>query len=212
MSTIQQIYDTFVLACAEYEKYAIDGQELYSNGARSGTIVFDKNMRDMVVECSFMKLFLRWEDFLEKVFVKYCLDFEGVNGNKLTRYVNPPDELHAYEMIRGNSSYPDWTNAEKIMKTASDFFQGGGSFSKLRLQSTHINDTKTIRNALSHMSINSQNKFESLVRSRHGHYPLNTSPADFLIMIDRRSTAAPITYFHHYVATLKFLATEIVNP
>lgn len=212
MSTIQQTHDIFLLACDENEKYAFDAQELYNQRVQSGNIIFDKNMRDLIVEYSFMKLFLCWEDFLEKVFVKYCLDLEGVNGTKLTRYINPRDEEHAYEMIRGNNSYPDWTNTEKIMKTAVDFFQGGGTFSKLRLNIADINDTKTIRNALSHMSINSKQKFETLVRNRHGHYPINTTPADFLIMIDRRNTTSPITYFHHYVVVLKFLSTEIVNP
>ncbi|WCK54757.1 hypothetical protein PP175_01585 [Aneurinibacillus sp. Ricciae_BoGa-3] len=212
MATIKQTHDKFLLACDENEKYAYNGQELYSQGVQTGPIIFDKNMRDLVVEYSFMKLFLCWEDFLEKVFVKYCLDFEGANGNKLIRYVNPRDEIHAYEMIRGNNSYPDWTNTDKIIKTAGDFFENGGTFLNLKLKIADINDTKIIRNALSHMSINSKQKFETLVRTRHGHYPLNTTPADFLTWIDRRNRTSPITYFNHYVATLKFLSTEIVNP
>jgi hypothetical protein len=75
-----------------------------------------------------------------------------------------------------------------------------------------LSDIKTLRNALSHMSISSKNGFESLVRSRNGHYPINMNPAGFLNLIDPRHNANPITFFGHYVSKLKFLSNLVVNP
>lgn len=211
IESIGDIYQKFLLECDSYEKYIILSQNMYINRLEKDGMLFDKSMRDLVIEHTFLKVFLCWEYFLEQVFLRYCMDFEGVNNNKLTRYVLPEDFEHAYDLARGNNPYPDWTSWENVVRMSQRFFKNGGTFEKLKQKPTDLSDIKVIRNSISHMSIKCRDNFQTLVRSRYGHYPIGTTPADFLLFMNT-TPHNPISYFSHYISTIKILANEIVNP
>lgn len=210
--TINDVYNNFLIKCSNYEKYFLLSQNMYNSNLEKDGLLFDKSMRDLVIEHTFLKVFLNWEFFLEQVFLSYCMDFEGSNGNKVIRFVLPEDFDHAYNLARGSSTYPDWTSWENVIRMSRQFFKNGGTFEKLKQNTTELKDIKIIRNAISHMSIKCKDTFETLVRARYGHYPLETTPSDFLLFLNSADTAHPITYFSHYITTIKFLAFEIANP
>jgi hypothetical protein len=155
--TIEQVHLEFLTCCTDFDNNVIVSQENYLQKLNTGDF-FNKNMRDLITEYSFVKLYLFWEYFLEQVFIKFCLGYEGVNKKKVVVYITPRDLDHAYNMIRGNNAYPDWTSVDKVLKSANDYFENGATFEILKLGHVDLTDMKVIRNSLSHMSINSKGK------------------------------------------------------
>jgi hypothetical protein len=207
---IDELYNEFINKCINYETNVINAHFLYTEQVQKDTIIFDRILLNLLVEYAFFRLFLSWEYYLEQTFISYSLGYEGLNGKKLVTYVSPRDYDHAYSLVQGTAQYPDWTNADKVLKLAGDFFENGGRYPELNSQRTTLHDIKIIRNALAHMSQNARDKFESLVRNHHGHFPLGTEPSDLLLWM--RVQTPPISFFGHYSKTLKYLAQEIATP
>ena len=52
----------------------------------------------------------------------------SLNGDIVNKYVNPIDRDHAYRMIQNVNLYPDWSDIDKVLKNANDFFRSMWSF------------------------------------------------------------------------------------
>ena len=55
--------------------------------------------------------------FLENSTIAYALGEHSIKGHLPIRYILPKDEEHANQLIKGTSSYPDWSKMEIVIKT-----------------------------------------------------------------------------------------------
>ena len=173
--------------------------------------LFSTDMRNMIVENMFLKMYNSWECFLENVFIEYMLGKQSENGVAPEKYVFPLDTLHAYNMIKNVSNYPDWTDVEKILTNARNFFKDGGAFLILETLKTEINHIKRIRNYIAHSSLKARKDFENLVRYEIGHLPSDISAAIFLVDYEKETQSQRITYYEYYLEYLKDSATMIIE-
>ena len=173
--------------------------------------MFPEMMRDMVVEYVVLKLFGKWEEFLEEIFIEYMLGSRSEYGDPTHRYVNPVDKAHAYRMIQNVNLYPDWSDVEKILINARNFFENGGAFEVLKTIKADITSLKKVRNAIAHTSSRAKKDFENLVQGKIGYLPEGITPARFLIEFKvRRQRNAP-TYCEYYISYLKDTAKILVQ-
>ena len=98
--------------------------------------LFSEIMRNMIVEYAILKLFGKWEKFLEDIFIEYMLG--GCRE-------------HAYKMIRNVNLYPDWSDVEKVLTNARNFFENGGSFEILKTVKAELTSFKKVRNSIAHI-------------------------------------------------------------
>lgn len=161
-----------------------------------------------VIELSFVKIFLAWEQFLEDTFVRYMI---GVRGkNKVKSYLKPKSLNHAFEILKEGKPFPDWTNIDGILRKANIYFKEGEPYrSNLNLIKSELEDMKFIRNAIVHMSGIAEEKFKSVVRSNIGTFPRGMTPGKFLYSI--KSQRPKITYLEFYIDKLKLIAERIVK-
>lgn len=158
--------------------------------------LFSEIMRNMIVEYAILKLFGKWEKFLEDIFIEYMLG--GCRE-------------HAYKMIRNVNLYPDWSDVEKVLTNARNFFENGGSFEILKTVKAELTSFKKVRNSIAHISIRAKKDFENLVQGKVGYLPDGITPAKFLIEFKTgRERNAP-TYCEHYIAYLKDTAKMLVE-
>ncbi len=159
-----------------------------------------------VVELSFIKIFIAWEQFLEKVFIRHL---GSQKNSKVKSYIKAKNLNHAYKIVKENKPYPDWTNKDVVLRKANLFFKDGEPYrTALSLIASDLEDIKTIRNSIVHMSNNSQEKFKSLIRSSLNRSPSGMSAGKFLLTIKNRPGE---TYMEHYSNILISTAKNIAK-
>lgn len=172
---------------------------------------YSNDIRDCIIEGTIMKLFAKWEGFLESVFLEYMMGQKSDNGEAIKRYVNPVDYEHAYRMIQKVNAYPEWADVDKIIGNAENFFENGGSFAILHTMRSEINAIRKIRNSIAHLSQKAKTDFEQLVRGLVGYLPDNITPAIFLTFYKKGNKKKDPTYFEYYVKYLNDTAKILVE-
>ena len=173
--------------------------------------LFSETMRNMIVEYTILRLFGKWEKFLEDIFIEYMLGGHSQHGDSVNRYVNPLDKEHAYRIIQNVNLYPDWSDVGKILTNARNFFENGGAFEILKTIKSEITSLKKVRNAIAHTSTRAQKEFENLVQGKVGYLPEGILPAKFLIEFKTGRRRNDPTYFEHYISYLRNTAKILVE-
>lgn len=155
---------------------------------------FTADMKYMIIENIILTVYSSWEKFLEDTFI-----------------VSPTSDDHAYNLIKNVTTYPDWTDVNKIMINAGNFFENGGPFQLLLTLKGDINAVKKIRNAIAHTSRKAREDFENLVRGKVGHLPNDITPAKFVSEYKTGNRRADPTFFEYYVNFLKDSAAMLVE-
>lgn len=173
--------------------------------------LFSETMRNMIVEHAILKMFGTWERFLEDIFIEYMLGGYSRTGQIVNRYVAPVDRDHAYKMIQNVNLYPDWSDIDKVLTNARNFFENGGSFEILKTVKAELTSFKKVRNSIAHISIKAKTDFENLVRGKVGYLPDGITPAKFLIDFKPIKERNAPTYYEHYITYLKDTAKMLVE-
>ncbi|MEM3122360.1 MAG: hypothetical protein QXH60_02885 [Candidatus Pacearchaeota archaeon] len=164
-------------------------------------------------ELSFLQMYRAWEFFLEKTFVLYMLGKETDKGYRPICYVNPPNEEHAYELIKGGARYPSWLNIEFIREKAELFFKDGSPFKEILYDKVNIKDALTqmtkLRNAIVHISKKALDDYESVVRKEIGS-SLNLSVGEFLSRM-KKEGGREVSYISYYRKILEVSSDEIIK-
>ena len=172
---------------------------------------FTADMNYMIIENIILTVYSSWEKFLEDTFISYMQGNISENGTAITVYVSPTSDDHAYNLIKNVTTYPDWTDVNKIMINAGNFFENGGPFQLLLTLKGDINAVKKIRNAIAHTSRKAREDFENLVRGKVGHLPNDITPAKFVSEYKTGNRRADPTFFEYYVNFLKDSAAMLVE-
>ena len=168
--------------------------------------------RDMLVELAFLHLFLAWERFLEESFLLYMLGKKSPRKYAPQRFVNPPTRSHAHRLTLPDwgRPYAEWDNPEAVRERAKRFFKKGDPYESSLSAHTHVlKEIRTIRNAIVHRSISSQDNFDKLVRNKLGYLPSNLRVGAFLIKGVRGHTV-PISHLDYYLNGLINAARGII--
>lgn len=152
----------------------------------------------LIYELSFLKMFLAWEYFIENTFIIYMLGKEKNIRYRPKAYVMPKDEKHAYDFVRGDRDFADWSSPDIVIRKAKLFFEDGMPYrDALSPSRGDIQNMKTIRNAIVHMSLESREKFKTLVRSKLGYAKSKITPGEFLSLPLENRNLVYISYFRN---------------
>lgn len=173
--------------------------------------LFTKNIRDMLVDYSILCIYSSWEKFLENIFISYMMGEKSNTGDSVNLYVHPVNEEHAYNLIKSTNQYPEWSDIEKVLVYAYNFFEDGGSFKFLSTMKTELNALKKIRNCIAHSSIKALKDFEDLVRGNIGYLPTNITTASYVIDYGPKKINPRCSYYEYYLQYLKNASTMLVE-
>ena len=162
-----------------------------------------------IVELSFIKVFIAWEQFLEESFLKIIVN-SRFKKNKTKCYISPKSIFHAKEILKEGRQYSDWSNLEYVMRVSEAFLKDGEPYhSSIGLIRKELDEIKIIRNFIVHKSPAAEEKFKNIVRTYLGTCPLKMVPGKFLFTT--QSLNPSITFFNFYTDKLKIAAVRIVN-
>lgn len=203
------VYNDAIQDCTKATALVNSTNEFYNNSVTSNGTVYSTDIHSCVIDGAFLTLFMAFERFLELSFLCYMLGQPGLNGNTFARYVSPVSEENALNMIKGNNRFADFTNRDIIVRLANNFFDAGGTYTYLNSISGDFEEMKKIRNAISHVSIESKKSFQGLVRTKMGSLPPNIDTSTFLNMIVPGTST---TFFIHYKDIVVSAIDNISNP
>lgn len=209
MMILTDVYNTALQGCTNATTLIASSNEFFNNQLSSNGTVYSDLVHSCVIDGAYLSLFTSFEQFLEDSFICYMLGQPGLNGNSFVKYVSPQSEDQARSILKGTGRFADFTNRDTILKLASNFFDNGGTYSYLNSISADFEDMKKIRNAISHISPESERAFLSLVRVKIGSIPQNITTAMFLNMIMPNTTD---TVFSYYERIVRCAITTIANP
>jgi hypothetical protein len=170
---------------------------------------YSSDVHECVINGAFLMLFMAFEEFLENSFICYMVGQKGVNNKKLKSFVSPNSEEHAFNILKGLSKHPDFTNRDTIIILANNLFENGGSYTILNNFNVVFGELKKIRNAITHISIDSKNEFLNMARTKLGALPVGYNTAMFLNAFEPRTN---LTFFIYYRDHIKYIVDNIANP
>lgn len=159
---------------------------------------FDKKDSDVInfiIESSFLKMFIFWENFLEQSFVCY-MEKKTCLKNPPNIYITPIDNDHAHKLLIGTQKYIDWANPEIVLTLASLYLENGQPYKDvINSIKPDLIDLKIIRNAVAHNSITVNRSFISLQKRKLQYWKQELSVAEFLMTTDSNSNTSMIEEF-----------------
>lgn len=209
MMTLTDVYNQAVQECLKASSLIATTNVFYDNHIGHAGTTYSESIHYCVINGAFLNLFMAFERFLECSFVCYLLGQSGLNGVTVIKYANPVTERHALELIKGTNRHADFTNRDIIIKLSKNFFENGGPYTALNGIVIAFEEMKKIRNAISHVSIESEGEFLKLVRNKLGSLPPQINTAIFLNSVVAGTTS---TYFVYYKNIIETTINSIANP
>ena len=206
---LSDVYNTAIQECNKASTLVTDTNEFFGNHVVSNGTTYSPELHACTLDGAFLTLFMALEYFLESSFICYMMGQPGLNGNTFLKFVSPASEENAHNILKGTNRFTDFTNRDIIIKLAGNFFDGGGPYVYLNSISADFEEMKKIRNAISHISPESDRAFKGLVRVKLGSLPPNISTSVFLNTI---MPGATTTFFVHYRDIVVSAINNISNP
>lgn len=201
--TISDIFDSLREQCDNARKSI---NEVRKSSYLSNDVM--KNVREMTIKQAFLNVFTEWEHFLENSAIAYSLGEENLCGFKPNKYISPIDEDHANRLIKGDSTYPDWSDIRSVKDTVLRLFENGEPFkSALDGFSSKFSEIKKVRNIIVHNSVKSKEEFDTLVRNSLRASDVGLTVVEFLL--SKKGTNP--YFFDIYITLIENTATLISN-
>ncbi|MBL5926624.1 hypothetical protein [Enterobacter asburiae] len=174
------------------------------------TSAADEDVKSFIIESSFLKMFIFWEEFLESSFLCYLNSETSLAVQLPVIYVSPIDSEHAGKMLIGTQKYVDWANHEIVKKLASIYMENGTPY-KTALDSISIDlsDLKNIRNRSAHCSSTTERAFLAVQRRVLAKSNSNLKISDFLMHTHPAHTDKNV--LEYYQDKLSVVAHNISN-
>jgi hypothetical protein len=186
----------------EFKKSALYSIDIIQTVANIRPVISQDKIY-LIYELSFLRIFLAWEAFCEKTFLLYMLGEQTDTGYSPYRYVAPTDNTHAYNLVKTKKDFFDFSNHTGVIERAELFFQNGEPYRNiLRTKNSELSDIKTIRNAIAHISKDSQDKFINMVTHNLGSFPFVMTPGQFLYTAFKKTNISYISIYKNMLESI----------
>jgi len=209
---LKTVLSAFLRSLQDSRELASDAHQWSTTGVAGTGVTITVARKNLLTEQAFLRSFLAWETFLEEAFLLYLMGQRPPRGRAPFRFTFPPSHKMAMEwVVPEGRDYARWTNAQEVSARAARFFREGKPFSPaLNGNQNVLWEMRTLRNAVAHSSISTQEKFEKVVRDKIGTYPANLTVGGFLSATVPHS-APPVSYLDSYLDKLENAARQIVR-
>lgn len=168
-------------------------QERYAAGAgRPGRERLSANQMHLLTEAIFTRAFSKYEEFIEQIFILYCLGKRTTAGASVRAFIRPKSAVHARMILKSGMNFLEWNAPEKILDRCDTYLHADSPiFFAISTHQDRLSKMRRVRNAIAHSSDEALTHFRKVVRAELNVAPLkNIAVGEFLIMSDLRSLQA----------------------
>jgi len=164
---------------------------------------------EIIVEMAFLRIFVTWEHFLEESFIRYAVGAASPSGYAPNTLIHPQNIGHALELILSGRNYVPWNSASEVTRRSALYFEGGEPYRRaLDPAAAELDEMNTIRNRITHKSVNSKNNFKAFIRTKFGHGIRGMTPGRFLLTLP--ASPPPNTFLDYYIEMIRISSSIIV--
>jgi hypothetical protein len=171
--------------------------------------------KDLLIEASFLKLNVLWENFIEQYFL-FCMCSAQTYSGKILKPRIPvfPNEDDAFRELNRRRRerhewYLDWNDPDSLEERVTRFFHGNSRLHSIYFDRIRINNTRILRNHIAHNSQKTMREFTTFVISELGYLPSpDMNVTDFLIL---NEAASATTYANVYINHYKTLENSLTR-
>jgi hypothetical protein len=204
---LAQILADFVASVSQCEALIAHAHQV--DGA--GSSVLPPLDREQITVAALLNMHVAWEVFLESSMTELMIGSATINGNQPVRFVSPPTQQAANQLIVGVMRFFDFANTENVRKMVPMYFQNGYPFEPhISAVFSDLSDLRTMRNASAHTSTTTQSTLEALARRIFGAPRPGITLYSMLTSTDPRSTSRDTvfkTYRDKLVVAASLIAT-----
>ena len=176
------------------------------------TYIYSQPQRDFIIESSFLKFFISWENFLENSFLDFLLGEPSIRGTVILRHANPIDRSHAHKILIGTQKYVDLANPEIVRRLSKLYFDNTNPIETVISSiQTDIFDLKTIRNAAAHISSTTSHEIDALATRKLQRQCINFTVSQLILAFDPAAAVNTQTFLTTYTNLLDAAADNIAN-
>lgn len=174
-----------------------------------GTFCHPPAYRSFIVNAAFLKFYIAWEEYLEKVMSAFLLGELPITGISIEKSVVARGEKHAHDLLVGTNTYFDWSNPELIRRLSKLYLEESNVIGDniLSIQNDLL-DLKTIRNAAAHISATTQKKLDSLASRLLSHTVVDITVESLITQLE---PSTGLSYFEYYKQKLDVVAEKIAK-
>ena len=180
---ISACYTSFIQSINKLERFDFVNHKNFS------TNKLTKTQMELMIESIFFASFRSYEGFIREIFVLYCLEKQTSSKKKIKSYLKPVIFGHAESLIKSSMPFLDWLNPETVIERAEIYLENGYPI-KLPYTTNlqQLRDFKTLRNHIAHNSLESEMKYEKLVRTYYnGVKPFSVpTPGQYLMLPSKK--------------------------
>lgn len=179
----------------------------YPGPGRPGIGRLSSRQMYLLTESILARAFSKYEQFIEQVFILYCMGKPTMGGNVVGSYLTPSDFHHAKQMLKSGMTFLEWNDADKVIQRCEIYlYEDSPVYIALTTHGSKIRNIRRVRNAIAHSSGEAETQYLKTVRDELGTLPLAIPrPGEFLLMRDRR--ARPRQHIlKSYLSSLKVVA------
>ena len=159
----------------------------------------------LLYEASFFKIYVKFEQYLSKIFESYCIGVPSSKGYCPQRKLAFTDEEHLRAILRGDKQYIDYI---KKIETLTPHIFVSSPFNiifNVADNNTLFNQMITLRNYIAHESNESRTKY---IKTCLGNGTF-IEPDSYLTKINRRTSSS---YYTIYINKIIEISDLILDP
>lgn len=163
---------------------------------------------EALYETAYLRIFLRWEDFLEQTFLRYLCGYTCALAPCVL--LNPPCRSldDAQTSVLGTRDFVSWADPRAVVRRSQNYMTAAYHELVLNSDLVRLIFFKDVRNRIAHSSEFARTQFDAAVRALASRTYPGSSPGRFLR--DRAVTIpAPKTWLDVISDELKNLAPQI---
>lgn len=147
-----------------------------------------KRQMHLIQESTYFATFRTFENFIEEIFLLYCMGKRSQSGTHGIPYLAPTTYAHAADMIKSSQQFLDWSSPDIIIERSELYLKDGEPF-KLVISSNinKLRSYKHLRNHIAHNSNQSRINYLKVLNNFLRTVPTTIpTPGEFLSMNDPR--------------------------
>lgn len=167
------------------------------------------NRLEALYETAYLRLFLRWEDFLEQTFLRYLCGYVSGAVPGTLRQASFATIDDAEIAILHGRDFVSWADPNQVIARSQKFITNGVHELVINSDITRVRHFKSVRNRIAHTSEHARTHFDNATRAlSFQRYP-GSSPGRFLR--DTATTIPPQSWLEVIGLELQNLAGQICS-
>ncbi len=185
---VLKVQTEFLVRLQDLEQFDRANQIAFTSGASHA---LTKSQMTMLTETIFFNAFREYENFLNELFLLYCMGKKTSSGAKVRSFLRPKDTVHAAALVQSSLSHLDWTSPGNVIARSETYLLNGFPIKDpLTTNLIALQKYKKIRNHIAHGSAESLGEYKKVVKDYYGTMPLTTPPpGEYLMLTDQADSS-----------------------